>query len=155
MNLVLRRGRTVGAATIGELKADGEFLCWALEDAIRERPGEPVAMWKLPGITAIPEGTYPLTVTMSPRFGVPLPLVVDVPGFAGVRIHAGNRPEDTEGCILVGLDRGSGWIGRSREALGIVLKRIQGAIAVHEPITLTIVNPPEQHLAGDPSPAAA
>lgn len=154
MDLILRRGPTKGAATIGELKADGDFICWTLEDAIRERDGVPVSLWKLPGVTAIPAGSYQVSVTLSPRFGVPLPLVLDVPGFSGVRMHAGNRPEDTEGCILVGLDRGPGWIGRSREALGIVLKRMHGAIAVHEPITLTILNPPEQHLAGDPATAA-
>lgn len=147
MKLILRREPTRGAATIGELKADGEFLCWTLEDVVREEAGIPVAQWKKPGMTAIPSGLYHLTITYSPRFQVPLPLIVDVPGFSGVRIHAGNKPEDTEGCILVGLDRGTGWIGRSREALGVVFKRMQGAIAAREPITLEIVNPPAMHTA--------
>lgn len=49
----------------------------------------------------IPEGTYRLTVTMSPKFGMPLPLVNGVPGRSGIRIHIGSKPEHSKGCILV------------------------------------------------------
>lgn len=77
------------------------WICYTLEDAVREVPGQPVAAWKVRGRTAIPYGSYGLVVTMSARFGKPLPLLVDVPGFAGVRIHGGNTAADTEGCILV------------------------------------------------------
>lgn len=147
MQFVLRREPSMGAATLGTLACDGDFLCWTLEDTVREVPGRPVATWKVNGMTAIPEGVYPLTLTFSPRFKVPLPLVVDVPGFSGIRIHAGNVPADTEGCVLVGLDRGEGFVGRSREALGIVIKRLRGAMETGEPITLAIVNPPQVHTA--------
>lgn len=77
------------------------WLCWTLEDAVREVPGQPVAAWKVRGRTAISCGSYGVVVTMSKRFGKLLPLLVDVPGFAGVRIHGGNTAADTEGCILV------------------------------------------------------
>ena len=77
------------------------WLCWTLEDPAREAPGEPVEAWKIKGDTAIPRGTYAVTVTRSNRFGVDLPLLLDVPGFEGVRIHGGNTAADTEGCILV------------------------------------------------------
>lgn len=144
MHLVLLRNPTRNGATLGELYADGDFLCHTLEDTVRELAGVPVSTWKVPGETAIPAGTYAVTITYSPRFGIPLPLIVDVPGFSGVRIHAGNRSTDTEGCILVGLDRGADFIGRSRPALGIVLKRLAGAMQAREPIELTITNPAAQ-----------
>ena len=77
------------------------WLCWTLEDVVREIPGQPVTAWKVKRETAIPRGTYPIRVTRSNRFGVDLPLLLDVPGFDGVRIHGGNSAADTEGCILV------------------------------------------------------
>lgn len=77
------------------------WLCWTLEDVVREIPGQPVTAWKIKGRTAIPRGTYPMCVTRSNRFGVDLPLLLDVPGFDGIRIHGGNTAADTEGCILV------------------------------------------------------
>ena len=77
------------------------FFCDTLEPTWRDiGPGRPGR--KLPGRTAIPEGRYPVAVTFSPRFGRWLPLLLHVPMFTGVRIHAGNTAEDTAGCILVG-----------------------------------------------------
>lgn len=49
----------------------------------------------------IPEGTYPVSVTFSPRFKRMLPLVMQVPGRSGIRFHRGTRPEHSKGCILV------------------------------------------------------
>ena len=49
----------------------------------------------------IPVGTYPVSVTFSPRFKRMLPLVVQVPGRSGIRIHRGTKPEHSKGCILV------------------------------------------------------
>lgn len=77
------------------------WLCWTLEDVVREVPGEPVGAWKVKGQTAIPRGTYAVRVTRSNRFKTDLPLLLNVPGFEGVRIHGGNAAADTEGCILV------------------------------------------------------
>ena len=49
----------------------------------------------------IPALIYRVQVTMSPRFKRLLPLVCQVPGRAGIRIHRGTRPEHSAGCILV------------------------------------------------------
>ena len=49
----------------------------------------------------IPCGTYPLRVTWSPKFKRMLPIVLNVPGRSGIRVHRGTRPEHSRGCILV------------------------------------------------------
>ena len=127
--LHLRRVDATSIRTIGELSVDGTWLCYTLEDAIREGP-------KVPGETAIPAGRYQIRVTYSQRFKAVLPLLVDVPGFEGIRIHAGNTAEDTEGCILVGMIRDQHRVLQSRLALGALI----GALEL--PAWITIENPP-------------
>jgi len=48
----------------------------------------------------IPEGTYNVTLTHSPKFGKIMPLI-DVPKRAGIRIHKGSMPKHSTGCVLV------------------------------------------------------
>ena len=105
--------------TIGILKHDGKQICFTLEDKVREIPGKPVDQWKVPSRTAIPSGEYDVVITMSNRFKRLMPLLLDVPGFAGVRIHSGNTHEDTEGCILLGTGRvGVRTVVNSKLAIG-------------------------------------
>ena len=49
----------------------------------------------------IPEGTFPIEMTHSPKFGKFLPEIKDVPDRAGIRIHTGVIPEHSTGCVLV------------------------------------------------------
>ena len=102
MKLLLQRERTRNGATFGTLAIEGEHFCLTLEDAVRELHDRPVAEWKVPGSTAIPEGTYRVTMELSTRFGPATLTLNAVPGFTSIRIHGGNTTEDTEGCILVG-----------------------------------------------------
>lgn len=105
MNMELVRKHQSGICTIGELSIEGKFQCYILEDVVREVPGMPVEQWKIAGKTAIPTGDYEVIITLSNRFKRDLPLLKDVPGFAGIRIHPGNTAEDTEGCLLPGTHR--------------------------------------------------
>lgn len=102
MELTLTRTEKTKDYTMGSLEIDGEHFCDTLEPTWRDlgpgRPGHKIA-----GRTAIPDGRYPVAVTWSPKFKKWLPLLLHVPQFEGIRIHAGNTPDDTEGCILVGL----------------------------------------------------
>ena len=94
---------------------------------------------KIPGHTAIPEGTYPVVLTYSPRFKRWLPLLLSVPNFEGIRIHAGNYPDDTQGCILVGENKLEGMVVDSRIWLGRLIKRITEAQEQGEAVWITII----------------
>ena len=50
----------------------------------------------------IPEGTYPIILSKSPKFKRVLPEILNVPNNSGIRIHAGNFPSDTSGCLVLG-----------------------------------------------------
>ena len=90
----------------------------------------------MPGATAIPCGTYGVKLTHSPRFQRILPLLVDVPGFSGVRIHPGNTIADTEGCLLPGRIKHGESVKESRVAFHALLAKLEAA--GDEPITITI-----------------
>ena len=94
---------------------------------------------KMKGHTAIPEGTYPLLVTLSPRFKEWLPYLQGVPDFEGIRIHAGNYPDDTQGCILVGENRQKGMVVNSRIWLHRLKKCIGEARGKGESVWITII----------------
>ena len=86
MLIKLIRNAPEGKALFGQLYVDGEYFCDTLEHVDY----------------AIPTGFYRLRVTMSPRFKIFLPILDGVIGRTGIRIHAGNTIDHTEGCILVG-----------------------------------------------------
>lgn len=139
MRLRVIREPSLHGATLGSLYIDDVWTAWTLEDQLRERPMQPVKSWKVKGETAIPSGRYRIVLRQSPRFGRVLPWLQDVPGFEWILMHAGNKTADTEGCLLVGLDRGTAFVGRSQMALQRVMERLveaQGEIAI------LIENPP-------------
>lgn len=110
--------------TIGELDIDGKFQCYTLEDTVRP--------YKIKGVTAIPTGEYKVIINQSNRFKRLLPLLINVPNFEGVRIHAGNTSEDTEGCILVGeiVSLSKNAIVNSRVAFNKLFEKMQKADSI-------------------------
>jgi hypothetical protein len=137
MKLVLLRDRLTEKSTCGKLMWGDQHVSYTLEDVHRVGP-------KLPGETCIPNGIYEVVVTHSPRFGIDMPLLLNVPGFSGVRIHSGNKPEHTEGCILVGTTRGPDQVLGSRIAYEEVFKLIQAARARGESVTLEVKLAPKE-----------
>ena len=143
MKLELRRSPSFAGATMGRLYINNVFICHSLEDQIREVPGQPVEQWKVKGKTAIPAGTYRVTLEYSPRFGVDTPTIHGVPGFVGIRMHAGNVHEDTEGCILLGMQATDCSLigGTSRPAVRVVKQELLEARERGEQLIITIENP--------------
>ena len=77
-------------------------------------------------IGIVPLGWYRLSLTYSPRFKRPLPLLHHVPGHSGIRIHAGNTLRDTAGCILVGtLTHDDVSLTNARQAEQLIVKLLQ------------------------------
>lgn len=101
--------------TIGKLYIDGNYFCDTLEDTVRDI--------KIVGKTAIPAGTYKVKKTMSPRFQKILPEILNVPNFSGVRIHSGNTAADTDGCLLLGLNKAKGQVLCSKNAMAFFMDR--------------------------------
>ena len=86
------------ANNIGDFFIEGKFFCYSLEDKIRYDDK------KVYGKTAIPDGRYRVVLNWSNRFQRIMPLLLDVPNFTGVRLHGGNKAEDSHGCPLIAFN---------------------------------------------------
>lgn len=134
--------------TIGKLYINGQYVCDTLEDVDRgltqKMSLNDIVRKKVYGKTAIPTGEYQVTLAViSPKFkdrswakfcGGRLPRLLNVPGFQGVLIHVGNKPEDTLGCILVGYNKIKGRVINSAEAF----KKLYSMLDKSPSITLLV-----------------
>lgn len=147
MILTLIRDTFTPSETLGQLYIDHEFVCDTLEPPVVPNARHPKG--------CIPQGWYNVSVSMSPHFGRLLPLLHMVPGFEGIRIHAGNNREHTEGCILVG-ERSkfpdSYFLYSSRRAEQTVCNKLLKAQKDHEQIFIDISD--SEHYADERSAIA-
>lgn len=141
MEIVLKRCVFKDKYTEGELFINDKYYCKTLEDTNRDTNkngkfdnGEK----KVYGQTCIPFGKYNVEITYSPKFKRNLPLIKDVPEFDGIRIHRGNKPEDTLGCILVGEFVKNGWLSNSTPFEEGIVNLITKAISKGEKVTIEI-----------------
>lgn len=130
MELKVIRDKFTEESTIGRLLINDVFHCFTLEDKEREV--------KIQNITAIPKGRYEVVINFSNRFQQLMPQLLNVPNFAGVRIHWGNYSKDTEGCILLGTSKGVDMIGNSRTAYAKFMSVLTKVVKT-EKIFITIV----------------
>ena len=138
-----RDGYTIGTLSIdGKRLGDGKHYCCTLEDTDRgldsKMPTSKILFMKRPHITAIPTGRYEVTLTYSPHFHRTLPLLNNVPGYSGVRIHPGNTAADTDGCILVGENTAKGRVNKSQYWFTLVMMEITRTIDKGGKVFITI-----------------
>lgn len=142
MKLLLERKWRKQDYTIGRLYVDGAYFCNTLEDYDRLYFGG----IKVNGRTAIPVGTYKITLSVkSPKYaskaywksfnGGYMPRLLSVPQFSGILIHTGNTASDTDGCILVGKNTK---VGQLTESLTTFKKLYKLMKAEKGEITITI-----------------
>lgn len=120
MKLTIKRTITRNSYTLGKLYIDGVYFCDTLEDRDRRLTQnmsvEQIKSMKVPGETAIPKGTYKVTLdVVSSKFskypfymqtcGGKLPRLIDVKGYEGILIHVADGPKRdslVQGCIGIG-----------------------------------------------------
>ena len=137
-----RKAYTIGRLSIRQ-QVDDEYLpgyenkyfCDTLEPTWRDYKN---GAYKVKGRSAIPEGRYAVVISYSPKFKQWLPILLGVPKFEGIRIHAGNTAKDTEGCILVGQNREVGKVLDSRKWLYELKQKIVEAKDRGEAVWITI-----------------
>jgi len=132
MKIEVVRNPSDDTCTLGEMLVDDAHECYTLEPIMRPDGAE-----KVFGKTAIPLGTYAVTVTFSEHFQCDMPLLVGVPDFEGVRIHWGNVAANTEGCCLVGEEQSRDAILQSRAAFDQLFPKIRDAVSRGEPVSIT------------------
>ena len=147
MELILERIAKRKTYTIGHLYirqqvmdeylpgTEDKYFCDTLEPTWRDYAH---GAYKVKGRSAIPEGRYAVVISFSPKMQQWLPILLGVPKFEGIRIHAGNCSEDTEGCILVGKNREVGKVLDSRKWLYELKQKIVEAKDKGEAVWLTI-----------------
>ncbi|GAB4042191.1 DUF5675 family protein [Spirosoma litoris] len=145
MELLLKRTDRTEAYTggiLGQVLMENALpfvpICQTLEDPIREFG--PHGEGKIKSKTAIPPGRYRVILSLSTRFKKVMPELVNVPFFAGIRIHPGNTVDDTDGCLLVGQQRVKNELIDSRSAYARLMTILEKADAKKEKVFLTIVN---------------
>ena len=128
--------------TIGQLFINNQYFSDTLEDTDRGLKDsmslEEIRRIKVFGDTCIPYGNYKVSITYSPKFKKKLPLINNVKGFEGIRIHSGNTNYDTQGCILLGFNKVKGKVINSKIAFDKVMKYLELATINNEKITIEV-----------------
>lgn len=141
MHLLVNREIKSSRSTIGHLSVNGVVECFCLEPIDRGLTStmslHQILLIKMAGQTAVPTGTYPMDWYFSPKHGICLPRVLNVPGFLDAEIHAGNYPSDTEGCLLLGTSRNVDMVLNSRAAIAAFYPKFEAAFKAGEIIDIT------------------
>lgn len=121
MEIKVKRIARKDGYTIGRMSLNEEYFCDTLEDTDRGLNStmsvDEILSKKRKGITAIPTGKYDVILTFSPKFKRVLPLLLNVKGYEFIRVHHGNLPSSTDGCLLVGENKVKGQVINSRATL--------------------------------------
>ena len=142
MELRLERKYRSNNYCIDKLYINGKYFSDALEDPDRGLTDtmslEEIQKIKIKGNTCVPYGTYNVTITYSPRFKKNLPLINNVKGFEGIRVHNGNTPQDSSGCVLLGFNKVKGRVVDSKVTVNKFIDIVQKALNKGEKVTITI-----------------
>lgn len=156
MELIVDRKWKKDTYTISNLTIDGKWFCNILEDTDRGLDDSmsiaEIKKLKKPSITAIPRGTYEVTLDItSPKFYTKtfykqvcngkLPRLLNVKGFEGILIHIGDGPRGADlssGCLLCGYNKVKGQLRDGKEVFKKLYSLLKEAKSRGEKLTITI-----------------
>lgn len=142
MELILKRETFTEESTIGSLSIDGKFECFILEDKDRGLTDSmtlsEIVATKVYGLTAIPYGRYEVDWTLSNRFKIFMPILLNTKGFSGIRIHKGNTQIDSLGCLICGTRKKNNMVTESTMATKKLYDKIEAAKKQGNKIFITI-----------------
>ena len=153
MELLIDRKWKKQSYTMSNLYIDGKWFCNCLEDADRgldnSMSEDMIRTLKKPSITAIPRGTYEITLdVVSPKYSKvqfykdvcngKVPRLKNVKGFDGILIHSGNTDRDSSGCLLVGHNKVKGQVINSKDTFKQLYQLLQDRKNKGEKITIKI-----------------
>lgn len=127
--LILERNRSTLHSTTGKLLLVDKENNLIIQLQTLERPW----LFNARKASCIPTGKYLVRRHISPKFGQCFK-ILDVQGRSDILIHSGNVVNDTLGCVLVGLSRGSeddsttAMVYNSRKAMAVLLALIDKEI---------------------------
>lgn len=156
MELLLERKWIKEKYTIGKLYVDGVFFSNTLEDKVRDLNKNGTfdnGEYKVYGETAIPYGTYEITLdVVSPKFSKypfyqevckgKLPRLLNVPHFEGILIHCAEGPKGADllqGCIAVGENKIKGGLINCKDYFKKLYSLLYNANKNNEKIIIKIV----------------
>lgn len=154
MELIVDRKYKKQSYTISNLLINDKVFCQVIEDVDRglkdSMSNEQIKSLKKYGITAIPSGTYEITLDVfSAKFGSQsfyqevckgkLPRLLNVKGFEGILIHCGNTEKDSAGCLIVGENKEKGKVLNSRDTFRKLYSLLQDSKNKGEKITIKIL----------------
>lgn len=156
MELIVDRKWKKQSYTISNLTIDGKWFCNVLEDKDRNLDSSmsvaKVRELKKPSITAIPRGTYEITLdVISPKYSTnsfykqvcngKVPRLLNVKGFEGILIHVGDGPRGADlssGCLLCGYNKVKGQLRDGKEVFKKLYSLLKEAKSRGEKLTITI-----------------
>lgn len=152
---VVRKVKT-DTYTLGNLFVEDTYFCDTLEDKDRGLDDsmslEEIKSKKVYGRTAIPKGTYEITLdVVSPKFSTysfykeickgKVPRLLNVKGFEGILIHVADGYKGAElvqGCIGIGLNKIKGGLLEGKETFKKLYQLLQDSKNKGEKLTIKI-----------------
>ena len=130
--LKLIRNEFSDSSTIGDLYWNGEKFCIVLEDKDRGLTDamdlKEIESKKVYGKTCIPYGRYQVIINFSNKFQKPMPLLLNVKGYEGIRIHTGNTELSSLGCLILGMAKQKDRILKSQDAFNLFFPKLEEAL---------------------------